>query len=246
LLWDTCDVLVDLLTRQARNGIELAGAAWPQFIRPLVLELAAHRPIREVLPGVYHWTAIHPKIKVPVDSYYIEPAGVVLDPTVPREGLQWFEGRVPPSQVVLTNRHHLRHSQRYAEAFGCRIRCSDAGLYEFARGPSVEGFASGEELARGITAHQLGAICPDDTSLHIWTANGGALAFADGLTRPRGGGLSFVPGFLLGDDPAAVRGELRESLRGLLDLDFDSLLFAHGEPLIGGGRAALRAFVGGG
>jgi len=35
----------------------------------------------------------------------------------------------------------------------------------------------------------------------------------------------------------------RAALRRLLDLDFDSLLFAHGEPLIGGGRAALREFV---
>ena len=70
-----------------------------------------------------------------------------------------------------------------------------------------------------------------------------ALAFADGLARPRGGGLGFVPGFLMGDDPSAVRAGLRESLRRLLDLDFDSLLFAHGEPLIGGGKVALREFV---
>jgi hypothetical protein len=32
-------------------------------------------------------------------------------------------------------------------------------------------------------------------------------------------------------------------LRGLLTRDFDHLLFAHGEPLIGGGRAALRRFL---
>jgi hypothetical protein len=95
----------------------------------------------------------------------------------------------------------------------------------------------------GITAHQLGAICPDDTALHIRVADGGALAFADGLTRPRGGGLTFVPGFLMGDDPSAVRAELRESLRRLLDLDFDNLLFAHGEPLVGGGKATLHEFV---
>ena len=247
---DACSVLrmalIDRLMRQARYGAELVGVAWPQFVRPLVLELASHRPIREVLPGVYHWTAFHPRIRLPVDSYYIEPAEVVLDPLVPREGLEWFEGRVPPSQVVLTNRHHLRHSQRYAEAFGCRVRCSNVGLHEFERGPKVEGFAFGEELAPGITAHQLGAICPDDTALHIRTTEGGAVAFADGLTRPRGGGLSFVPGFLMGDDPSAVRAELRGSLRGLLDLDFDNLLFAHGEPLIGGGRVALRGFVAGG
>ena len=49
----------------------------------------------------------------------------------------------------------------------------------------------------------------------------------------------------MGDDPAAVRAGLRESLRRLLDLDFDSLLFAHGEPLVGGGRVALRGFVAG-
>ena len=235
--------LVDRLTRPARYGVQLAGAAWPQFLRPLVLEFASHRPIREVLPGVHHWTAIHPKIRLPVDSYYIEPARVVLDPMVPREGLEWFEGRATPSQVVLTNRHHLRHSQRYAKAFGCPIRCSEAGLPEFERGPKIEGFAFSEELAPGITAHQLGAICPDDTALHIQTAQGGALAFADGLTRPRGGGLSFVPGFLMGDDPSTVRAELRESLWRLLELDFDHLLFAHGDPLIGGGRVALREFL---
>ena len=205
--------------------------------------MTSHRPILEVLPGVHHWTAIHPRIRLPVDSYYIEPAGIVLDPMVPREGLEWFERRAVPSQVVLTNRHHLRHAERYAEAFGCPIRCSIPGLHEFARGPRVEGFAFGEELAPGVTGHELGAICPDDTALHIRTTGGGALAFADGLTRPRGGGLAFVPGFLMGDDAAAVRAGLRTSLHRLLDLDFDNLLFAHGEPLIGGGKAALREFV---
>jgi glyoxylase-like metal-dependent hydrolase (beta-lactamase superfamily II) len=114
-------------------------------------------------------------------------------------------------------------------------------LHEFERGPSVEAFAFGEELAPGITAHQLGVICPDDTALHIRTAGGCALA--DGLTRPRGGGLRFVPGFLMGDDASTVRAGLRESLRRLLDLKFDHVLFAHGDPLIGGGKRALREFV---
>ena len=85
--------LLEPLTRRARYGVQLAGAAWPQFLRPLVLELASHRPIREALPGVHHWTAIHPRIRLPVDSYYIEPTRMVLDPMVPREGLEWFEQR---------------------------------------------------------------------------------------------------------------------------------------------------------
>jgi len=234
---------LDRLTRLASHGVEVASAAWPQFVRPLALELISHRPIREVLPGVYHWTAIHPRIRLPVDSYYIEHARVLVDPMVPREGLDWLTRRETPKQIVLTNRHHLRDSERYADAFGCPIRCSDAGLHEFEHGPKVEGFEFGSELAPGITAHQVGAICPDDTALHI-QAEGGAIAFADGLTRPRGGRLAFMPGFLLGDDPSRVRAGLRDSLRRLVDLDFDNLLFAHGEPLIGGGRAALREFCG--
>jgi hypothetical protein len=237
--------LVNRLIRPSRYAVEFAGAAWPQFLRPLAFELAAHRPIREVLPGVYHWTAIHPRIKLPVDSYFIEFARIVLDPMAPREGLEWFERRERPTQVVLTNRHHLRHSARYAATFACPIRCSGPGLHEFEHGPSVEGFAFGEELAPGITAHQLGAICPDDAALHIRTAGSGALAFADGLTRPRGGRLRFVPGSLMGDDASTVRAGLRESLRRLLDLEFDHLLFAHGDPLIGGGKGALREFVDG-
>src|SRR5664279_4709265 len=72
---------LDRLPRQVRYGVQLAGVAWPQLFRPLVLELASHRPIREVLPGVHHWTAIHPRIRLPVDSYYIQPARVVLDPS---------------------------------------------------------------------------------------------------------------------------------------------------------------------
>src|SRR5512133_805574 len=85
--------LLDRLPRQARYGVQLAGAACPQMLRPLVLVLASHRPIREVLPGVHHRTAIHPRIRLPVDSYYIEPARILLDPMVPREGLEWFEQR---------------------------------------------------------------------------------------------------------------------------------------------------------
>jgi glyoxylase-like metal-dependent hydrolase (beta-lactamase superfamily II) len=89
----------------------------------------------------------------------------------------------------------------------------------------------------------MGALTPEDTVFHLDTGRG-ALLFADGLIRRRNGALAFVPDHLMGDDPEGVRRGLRESLRRLLDEDFDALLFAHGEPLASGGRAALREFVG--
>jgi hypothetical protein len=199
----------------------------------------------EVLPGVFHWTAHHEGIGQEVSSYCVSHAGgaaTVIDPMLPEGGVQSLRRVGVPERIVLTNRHHLRHGERIAEEFGCPILCQRFGLHEFEDGPSVEPFDFDDELAPGITAVEVGAICDEETTLHL-RAGSGALAFADGLVHYSAGAPGFVPDPLLGDDPAAVKRGLRESLSQLLDLDFDSLLFAHGQPLIGDGKAALRRVV---
>ena len=45
------------------------------------------------------------------------------------------------------------------------------------------------------------------------------------------------------DDPDQTKEGLRDSYRGLLELDFDALLLAHGTPIATGGKDALRRFV---
>ena len=199
--------------------------------------------MREILPGLFHWTTFHERIRQEVSSYYYEPSHALIDPIVPSEGLEWFKGR-QPRVILLTNRHHYRHSGRFQEAFGCPVFCHEAGLHEFVGGPEVKGFSFGEEVAPNIVALEVGAICPEDTALYLEEINGGALAFADGLIRFDDGSLGFVPDFLLGDDPEEVKRGIRESLRRLLiGQRFEHLLFAHGLPLIGGGKVALAAFL---
>jgi hypothetical protein len=197
--------------------------------------------MEEVLPGVLWWTATHPKTGLEASSYWVPDAGALLDPLLPPDtGLDAFRER-PPERVLLTNRHHLRHSERIAEEYGCGIHCSRPGLHEFegGGGPAVRGFDFGEEVAPGIEALEVGAICPDETAMYLRDA--GALAVADGLTR-YGEEPAFFPDRLLGDDPEGVKRGLREAYTRLLDRDFESLLFAHGNPLLGDGKEALRAF----
>lgn len=196
--------------------------------------------IVEIAPGVFHWKAVHPKIKIEVSSYCVADARALIDPMLPAEGLDWFRDGREPERILLTNRHHLRDSERFAGAFGCPILCHRAGLHEFEGGPEVKGFEYGDEVAPGITVHEVGSICPDDAALHI-QAGPGLLAFADGLIRVRDQ-LGFVPDQYM-DDPERTKAGIVESLRRLLELDFDGLLFAHGEPLVGGGKDALREFV---
>jgi hypothetical protein len=206
-------------------------------------------PIREVLPGIFHWTAVHPAIQIEVSCHYLEAARMLLDPLVPSEGIEWFARRGPPLHILLTNRLHSRHSARFVQAFGCEVWCNEAGLEHFgpegaAPGLRVRGFRPGEVLPGGVESHEIGVLCPDETAFRIPGVEP-SLALADGIVRVADGPLAFVPDPLLSDgDPEAVKRGLRAAYRRLLALDFDHLLFAHGNPWLGGGKAALAEFVG--
>lgn len=198
----------------------------------------------ELTPGLHHWTAFRETIRQPVHSAYAEDARVLIDPMVPDEGIAWFRARgTPPERIVLTNRHHLRFSAQFADAFGATVHCHEAGLWDLLDRPvRVHPFAFGDELAPGVVAHEVGVICPEETALHI-AAGPGALVVADGVIRHGEGELAFVPDHLLGEDPDAVkRGLAAAYLRLAETLEFDLLLMAHGAPWVGGAREALRAF----
>jgi hypothetical protein len=153
--------------------------------------------MREILPGVHHWTALREGIGVHVSSYYVEPAGVVIDPMVPEEGLGVFAGLKKPQQVVLTSGLHTRCTVAFADAFGCVIRAPREAASRLDGMLEFEPYSKGDEIAPAVT-----------------------------------------------DDPPAVKRALTRAFEALLaDHEFDHLLFAHGGPVIGGGKAALRAFI---
>ena len=37
----------------------------------------------EVLPGIFHWPAMHPLIHMEVSSYWLAAGGVLVDPLIP-------------------------------------------------------------------------------------------------------------------------------------------------------------------
>ncbi|MDX6608344.1 MAG: hypothetical protein QOF85_269 [Solirubrobacterales bacterium] len=197
--------------------------------------------MEEIIEGVFHWKATHPKTGSEVGCHFVSRSGTAIDPLLPDEGIEWFDRR-GVERIVLSARHHLRHASQIAERFACPILCHESGLYEFGDGPAVDGFAFGDRIADDIVALEMDAISPDDTVLRI-EANGGALLFADSVVNR--GSLGFVSDKLIGDDPEAVKAQIRDRCTALLDERFEHLLFAHGDPLIGGGRPALQAFASG-
>ena len=200
--------------------------------------------MNQLLPGLYHWKAHNDWIDAAVDSYFAKlDANVLIDPLVPEEGTDWFGGQGVPHHVVMTNRLHDRSCQWFIDEFGATVWCHRAGLHEFEDGSlDVRSFEHGDELPGGILTIKEGVLCPEETVLYL-PIQEGVLAIGDAIVR-WGGELTFVPDHLLGDDPAAIKKGIRNSFRRICnEHDFDHLLFAHGDPLIGGGRQALTAFV---
>jgi hypothetical protein len=203
--------------------------------------------IEEIVPGIVQWDAFRETIGRRVHSTFVLSSGTLIDPMVPDRdgGLDAVAELATPRRIVLSNRLHYRDSARYAKRFGCPVLCHEAGLSHFAGERPVQGFSFDEQLADDVRALELGSICAEETTLLLDVA-GGALAFGDGLTRDGDGALAFMPDQLLGEDAEDVRAGLAKRLRRMLaEEDFDTLLFAHAEPVSGGGRALLGEFLAG-
>jgi hypothetical protein len=197
--------------------------------------------MQEILPGIFHWTRAHPKIKIHVSSYFLAPERVLIDPLIPDEGLEWFTDRAPEN-IYLSIRHHYRQCGEFADRFGCEVWCVEQGLHEFTHGEVIRGFQFGDTLPGDIQAVEIGSICPDEGALYIGR-EGGCVVLADGCIRMKDGPLQFVPDSLLGDDPEGVKNGLKAAYRQLLEnYSFAHVLLSHGGPLVGDGRKKLTEF----
>lgn len=166
----------------------------------------------------------------------------MIDPKLPAEGLDALAADRRPQQGVLTSGDHTRDADRFAEAFGAPIRVTREGAERIAGALEVEAYRDGEDVAPGVRAVHVGVLSPDEYALHVTASRGNHALALDRLTH-YGAHLSFVPDELMGGGPEAVKTGLVERFQTLLELDFEHLLFAHGDPIVGEGKAALRAFV---
>ena len=191
--------------------------------------------MRELAPGIWHWTAPHPNIGVEVSSYWIPGLKLLLDPLAVPDEVEDVEC------ILLSCRHHVRDSIEAAERFDATIQAPRNGMHDYGDGTPIQPYDFGDPLLGGaVTAHQVGGLSPDETALHIPSVR--ALSIADGAIR-YGDRLDFVPDQYM-DDPEKDKADLKRGFAELSDqLDFDVLLLAHGTPYPSGGRDELRRFA---
>ena len=200
-------------------------------------------PAKEILPGLFHFTQVHPNIGIDVDSYYLYDERVLIDPMIPGGGIEWFdragEGPAdrhpaelpPPLAPQRRLRAEVRHQGLVRRAGHARVR----------RRREVESFAFGDQLPGGVTSIEVGALSPDEGSFLIPAHSSAAVLRRCRALQPDGP-LGFVPDQFM-DEPEQTKQGLIEAYRKLLELEFENLLLAHGGPVIGNGKDTLAQFV---
>jgi hypothetical protein len=188
--------------------------------------------MREIAPGLFHWTAPHPgwdpegEPGSPAD--WPEQVGctlydnVFIDPLVPDELWPELDALVAGREVVVltTIQFHGRSREAVLERYGGEKVRYDAPMPEGVEAFPVEGFA--ETI--------------------YWLPEPRALVPGDLLLGDGEGGIRMCPeSWLRGYLPEGARiAELRAALRPLLELPVEHVLASHWSAVSGGGHGALE------
>jgi glyoxylase-like metal-dependent hydrolase (beta-lactamase superfamily II) len=218
------------------------------------------RRVRELRPGLWHWTASHPEWREGepwdqnVSSYAADDGEhlLVFDPIAPPSEIEELAAE-RTTAIVLTCPWHERDAQGLVERLGVPVYTPSPDtaedllrIYDFTApegwiSPDVRWlvesetgeahwYAAGDRLPGGVDAFPG----QKRNDVVLWAESHGAIVSGDTL-------VDFGDGLQLNDrwlrQQGLSRGEVIEGLRPLLELPVEHVLAAHGGPF---DRAALE------
>ena len=190
----------------------------------------------DVGPGLWIWRLSYPDWHEGagwpevVTSTCVESGGevAVLDPLAPPMGSALWErlDAQPPTAAVVLKPDHVRDVDLFVQRYGCRA----FGPWLFWRSnipeTELEPIEPGSELPGGLLALDDGR---GRMETPLWLPEQRTIVFADGM-------IGGEDGLRIWETPHLERA--RAALRAFLELPFERVITAHGEPLHG--RAAFE------
>ena len=195
--------------------------------------------MREIVSDIFTWPWFSEPHGYNFNGYLVcHPGGnLCIDPVEPTEDVLEEIARYGVSRILLTNRNHSRAANRVRARTGARTALHPADA-PHARSQGTElddelkvGEKVGPLLVVGVPGKSPGEIALQWPERRI-------LIVGDALVGAPPGRLKLLPEKVV-DNPAA----LRQSVRGLLSLEFDILLPGDGEPILKSAKERLRELV---
>jgi glyoxylase-like metal-dependent hydrolase (beta-lactamase superfamily II) len=189
--------------------------------------------------STFTWSCYEPSIKCEwgATALKMNSGLVVIDP-VPLADEAWAEllAIAPLRAILLTSGNHARETEHLRQRHSVPVGSAPGARKELA--PLKPDLIFLEtELLYGITPVPLAGGAPGETA---FLAPNGVVVLGDAVVAmdPEQGGLQILPDKYC-EDPK----QLRASLQKLAALDFHTLTFAHGLPVVGQAKAKLQALL---
>jgi hypothetical protein len=194
--------------------------------------------LSRISPGLFLWQAYDPKVKADLFSTaLLTPVGfLIVDPiplaeTASNELLQL----AAVAGIVVTNANHTRASLEFVQRFSAPLFVHGGG-FDDNRVSFVE-VDDGYTICDAVDVITIDGAAPGEITLH-YPSNGGTIIVGDALINFEPHGFSLLPKKYCSDEK-----EMRRSLRKLLAVKSERMLFAHGTPILSGATGRLRRLL---
>ena len=210
--------------------------------------------MREISPGIWSWATRHPEwhpgeFGAEVVSYALRQGRdtLLIDPLLPEEKTQAFLGKLDAVvrgrlTIAVTLGYHTRSAaplaSRYEGTRHVEIIGPKGVELRLSKGAPFKAISAGDKLPFGITAYAVGS--PRRQELPLLVPKAKALVFADTIVEHRGELRLWDQRKQDAKRRRWTRERLIPTLEPLLELDFDRVLVTHGNPVLRGGRKALK------
>jgi hypothetical protein len=210
-------------------------------------------PMEELTKGLWRWTARHPEwhpgefgAEVACFAAKAGDTTLLIDPLLPPEPdgvLEAIEGTLGDRLAILiTIPYHVRSAEelwkRYGKDAETTIHGHPAAAKRLEDRSAFHAIEPGTALPGGVTAHAIGKPRRYETPLHLPSHK--ALVFGDAVAESAGRLVVWSSERIDAKIERFYRERFNPTLEPLLELDFDNVLVTHGQPVLGGGKRALR------
>jgi glyoxylase-like metal-dependent hydrolase (beta-lactamase superfamily II) len=195
--------------------------------------------MREILTGIFTWPWFSQPHGYNFNGHFIRHAdgNLCIDPVEPNDEVLEEIAAAGVARILLTNRNHSRAANKVRARTGARtaIHAADAPHARNEGAELDDELKPGDKLGPFLVVGVPGK-SPGEIALH-WPERK-ILLVGDAVVGDPPGRCKLLPEKVV-DNPA----RLRESVRGLLALNFDTLLVGDGEPILQSAKERLGELV---
>jgi hypothetical protein len=209
--------------------------------------------MQKLTEGLWRWTARHPEwhpgeFGAEVASFAASAGDTTLliDPLLPHKPDQVLEtiddNLGDRLAILITIPYHVRSAEelwrRYEKDAETTIHGHPASAKRLDDRSAFREIDPGVPLPGGVTAHTIGKPRRYEMPLHLPSHD--ALVFGDAVAQANGRLVVWAADKVDAKVERFYRERFNPTLEPLLELDFERVLVTHGQPVLNGGKQALR------